>query len=112
MCFPIECHFDVYRLLEGRLPSFIDGRIFFNPEHLFRIGATRKTRKNEEKKTFPNHGIFPMDSPYNLLEKSLQLSKTISGFTFFMERLSSSIKVNFVLIRLQSIASTNSFQIQ
>ena len=63
MCFPIECHFDVCRLLEGRLPSFIDGRVFFNPEHLFRIGATRKTRKNEEKKTFPNHGIFPMDSP-------------------------------------------------
>ena len=61
MCFPIECHFDVYRLLEGRLPSFIDGRVLFNPEHVFRIGATRKTRKNEEKKTFPNHGIFPMD---------------------------------------------------
>ena len=52
----------MYRLLEGRLPSFIDGRVLFNPEHVFRIGATRKTRKNE-KKTFPNHGIFPMDSP-------------------------------------------------
>ena len=54
----------MYRLLEGRLPSFIDGRVPFNPEHVFRIGATRKTRKNEEKETFPNHGIFPMDSPY------------------------------------------------
>ena len=49
---------------------------------------------------------------YNLLEKSLQLSKTISGFTFLTVRLSSSSKVNFDLIRSQSIASTNSFQIQ
>ena len=59
----------MYRLLEGRLASFIDGRILFNPEHLFRIGATRKTRKNEEKKTFPNHGIFPMDSPLSYQRK-------------------------------------------
>ena len=63
---------------------------------------------------FTYRRCFPSfrDNRYNVLEKSLQLSKTISGFTFFIERLSSSIKVNFVLIRLQSVASTNSFQIQ